>query len=122
MKNNSYEIDQATWIMMCRTNSHVSLGERLEHMNCTQDPSNFYDSFDLVLVPVIEISFWRSEKEQWKHNRIVNFECQNSTMMFRMASVWNSTSIMDLQLSACFGFSFGTQNIKFDTDYVLHID
>ena len=71
---------------MSRTNSHVSWGERLEHMNCTQDPSNFYDSFDLVLVPVIQIYFWRSGKEQWKHNRIVNFECENGSMIFRMAT------------------------------------
>ena len=41
---------------------------------------------------------------------IARHSCENSTMMFRIATVWNSTSIMDLQLSACFGFSFSIHN------------
>ena len=39
--------------------------------------------------------------------------------MFRIATVWNSTSIMDLQLSACFGFSFSIHNTYFDSDSTL---
>ena len=34
----------------------------------------------------------------------------------------NSTSIMELQLSALLGFSFGVLNIIFDAEYVLHVD
>ena len=41
---------------------------------------------------------------------IARHSCENSTMMFRIATVWNTTSIMDLQLSACFGFSFSIHN------------
>ena len=35
---------------------------------------------------------------------------------------FNSTSIMELQLSALLGFSFGVLNIIFDAEYVLHVD
>ena len=34
----------------------------------------------------------------------------------------NSTSIMELQVSALLGFSFGVLNIIFDAEYVLHVD